>query len=98
MIPLSFVLPIIELNSLIPMNYYLSDQIESAKNDPDIRMQLHRLEQIEDLFQKCRPHVVVYERYLQRYLSPLQQRKVILLDMLDSLATIGHTASRNESI
>lgn len=59
-------------------------------------MQLRRLEQIEDLFQKCRPHVVVYERYLQRYLAPLQQRKVILLDMLDSLATIGHTTSRSE--
>ena len=59
-------------------------------------MQLRRLEQIEDLFQKCRPHIVVYERYLQRYLAPLQQRKVILLDMLDSLATIGHTTSRSE--
>ena len=45
------------------------------------------------MFTECRPHFVMLQKYLQRYLSPLHQRSFILLDALDSLTTISNTPS-----
>lgn len=44
------------------------------------------------MFTECRPHFIVLQKYLRRYLSPLHQRSIVLLDALDSLATINNAA------
>ena len=45
------------------------------------------------MFTECRPHFIALKQYLQRYVSPLHQCSFVLLDALDSLATISNTSS-----
>ena len=53
-------------------------------NDPDVRRQLLRLEQISQLFHGIGPHVQILDQNVKKYRKLAELRRVTMLDAIDS--------------
>ena len=83
-----------QLDSTKGFRLFWSHTVETAKNDPNVRTQYRRLEYISSLFQDSLPHFEKMEGHLRRYLKLVQQRNIVVLDLLDTLSTISNGLSK----
>ena len=74
------------------MNSWIID-IETSKNDPDVRTQFLRLQRIMVLFTECLPHIHNLENCIKHYRILLHNRNILVLDVIDTISTITNNQS-----
>ena len=60
-------------------------------NDPDVRRQLLRLEQISQLFHGISPHVQILDQNVKKYRKLAELRRVTMLDAIDTITTVDQS-------
>lgn len=60
-------------------------------NDPDVRRQLLRLEQISQLFHGIGPHVQILDQNVKKYRKLAELRRVTMLDAIDTITTVDQS-------
>lgn len=63
-------------------------------NDPDVRRQLLRLEQISQLFHGIGPRVQILDQNVKKYMKLAELRRVTMLDAIDTITTVDQSTCR----
>lgn len=72
--------------------------IETSKNDPDVRIQYNRLQRIVELFTECLQPIHNLEACIKHYTILLNNRNLVVLDVIDTMSTITNNQSMSELI